>query len=126
MDKQENQNSDEEKIGALLDSSFQLNEKLEILVEKTIRLHEKMEHQMRQTNKQMSMLLSMVTEKFKNQNDSISKYASIAASTEDALLNVLLAIKQNEYLQAYYPEQLGYQAMKVVGSHPSRYTNQKA
>jgi hypothetical protein len=33
-------------------------------------------------------------------------------------LNVLLAIRQNEYLQAWYPAQQGYPEMKVVGSHP--------
>lgn len=37
---------------------------------------------------------------------------------EDTLCNVLLAIRQNEYLQAWYPEQKGYPAQKVVGQHP--------
>jgi hypothetical protein len=37
---------------------------------------------------------------------------------EDTLLNVLVAIRQNEALQAWYPPQQGYPEMKVVGSHP--------
>lgn len=40
-------------------------------------------------------------------------------SVNDALLNVLVAIRQNEYLQAYYPEQKGIPAMKIVGNHPA-------
>lgn len=38
---------------------------------------------------------------------------------EDTMLNVLLAIRQNEYLQAYYPAQLGHPDIKVVGHHPA-------
>ena len=37
---------------------------------------------------------------------------------EDTVLNILLAIRQNEYLQAWYPAQQGHPAQKVVGSHP--------
>ena len=39
---------------------------------------------------------------------------------DDNLRNVLLAIRQNEYLQAWYPEQAGFPEMKVVGKHPSK------
>ena len=34
------------------------------------------------------------------------------------LRNVLLAIRQNEYLQSWHPEQAGFPEMKVVGKHP--------
>ncbi len=37
---------------------------------------------------------------------------------EETLCNVLLAIRQNEYLQAYYPESQGHPAGKYVGRHP--------
>lgn len=44
-------------------------------------------------------------------------------SLEDTVLNILLAIRQNEYLQAWYPAQNGYDQMKVIGSHPQKLKN---
>jgi F0F1-type ATP synthase delta subunit len=41
-------------------------------------------------------------------------------NVEETLGNVLLAIRQNEYLQAWHPEQYGYPAMKVTGKHPAK------
>jgi len=40
---------------------------------------------------------------------------------EETLRNVLVAIRQNEYLQAWYPAQRGYPEMKVIGKHPGKY-----
>ena len=64
---------------------------------------------------------------FKYQNQQILKQTEYLAEikktcecVEDTLLNVLLAIRQNEYLQAYYPAQNGYNEMKVTGTHPSK------
>ena len=45
-------------------------------------------------------------------------YKSTMENVEDTLLNVLVAIRQNEYLQAWYPPQKGHPAMKVIGTHP--------
>lgn len=42
-------------------------------------------------------------------------------ATEETLMNVLVAIRQQEHLQAWYPAQKGYPEMKVVGRHPSKY-----
>lgn len=42
---------------------------------------------------------------------------------DESLGNVLLAIRQNEYLQANYPAQHGFAEMKVVGQHPAKYLN---
>ncbi len=39
-------------------------------------------------------------------------------SAEEILGNVLLAIRQNEYLQAWHPPQGGFPEMKVTGIHP--------
>lgn len=41
-------------------------------------------------------------------------------NVEETLANVLMAIKQNEYLQAWYPAQHGYPDMKVTGKHPAK------
>jgi N-glycosylase/DNA lyase len=50
--------------------------------------------------------------------DFLKKSTSTNENIEKTLLNVLLAIRQNEYLQAWYPEQLGFPSMKVSGIHP--------
>jgi hypothetical protein len=39
---------------------------------------------------------------------------------EESLNNVLIAIRQNEYLQAWYPPSEGQPEMKVIGIHPSK------
>lgn len=46
------------------------------------------------------------------------KITEINSFAEETFSNVLLAIRQNEFLQAYYPPQKGYPEMKVVGRHP--------
>lgn len=63
-------------------------------------------------------------EMFKKSCNEHTKYLGELARTNenvsDTLLNVLLAIRQNEYLQAWYPPQQGFPEMKVSGSHPSK------
>ena len=41
-------------------------------------------------------------------------------SMDEMMGLVLVAIRQNEYLQAYYPEQHGFPAGKYVGTHPAK------
>lgn len=50
----------------------------------------------------------------------LKKLTEINSYVEDTLGNVLLAIRQNEYLQAWYPEQKGHPEMNVVGRHPTQ------
>jgi hypothetical protein len=40
-------------------------------------------------------------------------------SLDETVCNVLLAIRQNEYLQAWYPASKGHSEMKVIGQHPA-------
>lgn len=56
-------------------------------------------------------LMKMYDEKF-------IKYTKVSEEVEQTLMNVFLAIRQNEYLQAYYPPQDGFKEMNVVGTHP--------
>lgn len=55
--------------------------------------------------------------------ESNSKQMKDVAITEEFVLgvlnNLLTAIRQNENLQAWYPAQCGYPAMKVSGIHPA-------
>ena len=48
----------------------------------------------------------------------LTTLTQLNVSIEETLGNVLLAIRQNEYLQAWYPEQQGHGEMKVIGRHP--------
>jgi len=48
----------------------------------------------------------------------IRKMTELNIDIEETLSNVLLAVRQNEYLQAWYPEQQGHPEMKVIGRHP--------
>lgn len=54
----------------------------------------------------------------KNHDQRITKITEINDNIDTTLANVLLAIRQNEYLQAWYPAQSGLPEMKVVGKHP--------
>ena len=56
----------------------------------------------------------------KDHNKFLDQLSTSNHNLEDTVLNVLLAIRQNEYLQAWYPAQHGYDAMKLVGSHPAK------
>lgn len=67
----------------------------------------------------ISCLLHMKRE-LDEHKEALKIIGKISDSAEETLCNVLLAIRQNEYLQAYYPEQLGYKAMKVTGTHPAK------
>lgn len=51
-------------------------------------------------------------------NKRMHDFAQVTATAEQTMVNVLAAIRQNEYLQAYYPAQGGIPEMKVSGKHP--------
>ncbi len=51
------------------------------------------------------------------QNKFLEKITKTNENVEEALCNVLLAIRQNEYLQAWYPAQNGIPEQRVVGKY---------
>ncbi len=55
----------------------------------------------------------------------IKKTTEILERTEDTVCNVLLAIRQNQFLQAWYPAQPNSSEMYVSGSHPESYIGKK-
>ena len=61
---------------------------------------------------------AMVLERLSKQNSYLNTLEKSNANVEETLINVLLAIRQNEYLQAWYPAQKGYDEMNVSGRHP--------
>ena len=66
----------------------------------------------------MRKIFSMADKRFKKMELSMKEIQRCDDYLEDTLRNVLIAIKQNENLQAWYPAQQGYPEMKVTGRHP--------
>lgn len=65
------------------------------------------------TVKEIDKLLSFYDEK-------MEKVIRTNENVEDTLLNVLLAIRQKEFLHAWYPAQGDHLEMKVIGAHPGK------
>lgn len=87
--------------------------------------YEKAEREMRLMKEQNIQLIKFMEQKFKEQEEMLATTKKVAEASEDTLLNVLLAIRQNEYLQAWYPPQHGFPEMKVAGSHPAKNVGKK-
>lgn len=56
---------------------------------------------------------------FRAHEDTLNNMLKKMDSMDEMMGLVLVAIRQNEYLQAYYPEQHGFPAGKYVGKHPA-------
>ena len=56
----------------------------------------------------------------KSYEEHVRKLTYTAECAEETLLNVLVAIRQNESLQAHVPAQHGYPEMQLAGIHPAR------
>lgn len=54
----------------------------------------------------------------KDQNVLLKEIKTVMECAEETLMNVLMAIRQNEYLQAWYPAQNGLPSKMIVGKHP--------
>jgi|SRR5579863_7669797 len=79
---------------------------------------ESMKSQNNRFLKEAREMLKDMNQKMSGYSDLINSVKSTNENVEDTILNVLAAIRQNEYLQAWYPEQSGMPEMKVIGSHP--------
>ena len=110
----------EEKRDQIVKRSVELQERATEVFKRTNLLHDRIADEIKSLKKENICFLKVLTKKFNDQSQVLLEVARVAQSTEDTLLNVLLAIRQNEYLQANYPEQHGYPEMKVVGSHPAK------
>lgn len=49
--------------------------------------------------------------------ETLDECLKVMGNADETLCNVLLAIRQNEFLQAYYPAQNGQPEQKVVGKY---------
>lgn len=76
--------------------------------------------------KKTSLSVTELVKKMKEFEEIIKKVKTTNENVDESLCNVLLAIRQNEYLQAWYPEQHGYPEMKVTGIHPAKIQGKNA
>ncbi len=81
---------------------------------------ETMRHNLVKATSYLNKLITESSKTYVKQEEFLRGIKSTNENIEDTLLNVLLAIRQNEYLQAWYPQQQGYPAMKVAGTHPAK------
>lgn len=110
----------EEKYHQLIERSVDLHDRSLQAFKKVNVLHDKIEMEMRLIKQENTALVTLLNRKFSEQKQVLSKTLKVAEATEDTLLNVLLAIRQKEYLHAWYPEQGEVPEMNVVGRHPSK------
>lgn len=66
-----------------------------------------------------------IIEKIDQNCATLRKTQEILERTEDTVCNMLLAIRQNQFLQAYYPAQKDLPEMYVTGSYPKGTVNEK-
>src|SRR5277367_5636539 len=55
----------------------------------------------------------------------LKEVAQSCETSEETLGSVLVAIRQNEFLQTYYPAQHGFPAKKYCGIHPAKLTEKR-
>lgn len=82
-------------------------------ISETSRLCVKIENSLKLSKRQ-------IAEELQEQREFLTEITRLNANIDETLGNVLLAIRQNEYLQAHYPAQNGFPELKVVGRHPSK------
>lgn len=72
----------------------------------------------------LSASIELKVSKIMNKVDSHEKFLKDILgkmeSIDEMMGLILVAIRQNEYLQAYYPEQHGFPAGKYAGLHPAK------
>ena len=80
---------------------------------------EEMKGKISQMESNLAILFAECRAYLSERSSILQEIKSTNETVSDTLLNVLLAIRQNEYLQAWYPPQKGFDAMKVTGTHPA-------
>lgn len=65
-------------------------------------------------------LLTVCGDMISDTREMVKQNNKVTDNVDETLGNVLLAIRQNEYLKAWYPAQHGFPEMKVEGKHPAK------
>ena len=98
-------------------------EKAERFYKRGKEFYERSERDLRHTRENyfasMKAVKTEMNQRLNQHREDILAMKKTFDSVEDTLLNVLLAIRQNEYLQANYPAQHGFPELKVTGTHPA-------
>lgn len=72
---------------------------------------------LKQMNEKEEKILSKIKTVLVEHGKSLQECLQVMNNADETLCNVLFAIRQNEYLQAYYPAQNGQPAQNVVGKY---------
>jgi hypothetical protein len=64
--------------------------------------------------------LNSFTKIFESHGRFLTKVLKTMETIDETMGCILCAIRQNEYLQTYYPAQHGFPAMKTTGLHPAK------
>lgn len=70
--------------------------------------------------RKMDEYVLLSTQRMDEFSENLQRVMQTNQAAEETLLNVLVAIRQNEYLQAWTPAQHGYDAIKIAGPHPAK------
>lgn len=70
-----------------------------------------------QMNEKEARTLEKIRVELRLHEETLREILKVSENADETLCNVLLAIRQNEYLQAWYPPQNGELEQKVVGKY---------
>ena len=101
---------------------FEVRKQMKAVIKETLYepLDEKIIGLFKQIDKNVNKSLEKIDKSSNETIFELNKIMEVNKNVEEYIANLLLAINQNEYLQAWYPAQKGYPEMKVVGKHPSK------
>ena len=71
-------------------------------------------------SKKEERILEKVQARIDAHQEQLHQMLDVLRNVDETLCNVLFAIRQNEYLQAWYPAQGGVEEQKVVGKYVPR------
>lgn len=94
---------------------------------------ERVERSIEKVNNQVNEMVVRVTRKsrelqceFADHKQFLSEIMRKMESIDEMMSCILVAVRQNEYLQTYYPAQHGFPEMKCGGIHPAKLMNKAA
>ena len=84
------------------------------------RFQEKMKSEMRSAVKKNNETARDILQTIVGHEKQLKEFNKQSQTIDETLCNVLLAIRQNEYLQAWHSPQHGFPEMKITGKHPAK------
>lgn len=123
--RRDEQNNLERQICILKEKIDQIRAEKEEFAQDCQRFNKKNSLKVNASIRKTSRQLEKITKIVEGHKDFLNQVKKTNENAEETLCNVLLAIRQNEYLQAWYPAQSGFPEMKVTGKHPKNIEKMK-